>query len=49
MKEYIEISNWRIDYTGMQREMFYGDVPNFDEVLQVVQDFQDQFNSVRLV
>jgi len=28
----------------MQREMFYGDVPDFDEVLRKVAHFQDRFN-----
>lgn len=38
-------AEWRRDYDSMQNEMFYGDVPSFDEVLQVVGDFQQSFNS----
>lgn len=37
-------AEWRRDYDAMQGEMFYGDVPSFDEVLQVVGDFQQSFN-----
>ena len=40
-----QMADWRNDYTGMQREMFYGDVPTFDEVLKVVENFQKQFNA----
>ncbi len=39
-----QIADWRSDFTGMQREMFYGNVPNFDDVLKVVEDFQNEFN-----
>jgi len=40
-----QIANWEADYTGMQREMFYGDVPDFDDVLTTVKSFQERFNS----
>lgn len=40
-----QMADWRSDYTGMQREMFYGDVPSFDDVLGTVKAFQDQFNA----
>ncbi len=36
---------WQADYEGMQREMFYGDVPTFDEILSVVGDFQARLNA----
>jgi predicted nucleotidyltransferase component of viral defense system len=39
-----QLSDWRADYEGMQEEMFYGEVPSFDDILTVVGDFQDQFN-----
>ena len=32
---------WQADYESMQREMFYGDVPTFEEILMVVR-FSDQ-------
>jgi hypothetical protein len=38
-------SDWQTDYESMQREMFYGDVPTFDEILAVVGDFQSRFNA----
>lgn len=39
-----QLADWRTDYTNMQREMFYGETPGFDEVLDVVRQFQDAFN-----
>ena len=42
-----QIPDWKADYLGMQREMFYGDVPNFDDVLTAVKSFQERFNSFR--
>lgn len=38
------IADWRADYNDMQGEMFYGTVPEFDEVLQRIEAFQDNFN-----
>lgn len=38
---------WRSDYANMQQEMFYGNVPSFDEILDVVRRFQDKFNQVQ--
>jgi len=40
-----ERSAWRADYEAMQQEMFYGDVPTFDEILVVVGDFQARLNA----
>jgi hypothetical protein len=28
----------------MRAEMFFGDVPDFDEIIDVVRQFQDTFN-----
>ena len=36
---------WQADYENMQGEMFYGDVPTFDEILAVVGDFQTRLNA----
>ena len=36
---------WESDYESMQQEMFYGNVPSFKEILEVVGKFQDQLNS----
>ena len=41
-----QIPAWKADYTGMQQEMFYGDVPDFSEVLATVKAFEDKFNSM---
>lgn len=38
------LSQWREDYQSMSREMFYGDVPTFEEILEVVAAFQNEFN-----
>jgi hypothetical protein len=39
-----QIADWRSDYAGMQQEMFYGEVPSFEQVMKVVQEFQETFN-----
>jgi hypothetical protein len=35
---------WRQDYQAMRSEMFFGDVPKFDEILRVVGEFEKRFN-----
>jgi hypothetical protein len=37
--------DWQADYEGMRQEMFYGDVPTFDEILSVVGEFQARLNA----
>ena len=37
---------WQADYEAMQQEMFYGEVPSFDEILIVVRDFQARLNAL---
>ena len=37
-------AEWRRDYRAMNDEMFFGEVPIFDEVLRVVREFQQYFN-----
>ena len=39
-----QISSWRQDYNAMRGEMFFGDVPAFDEILEVVGSFEREFN-----
>ncbi len=39
-----QLSTWRADYREMKKEMFFGDVPEFDEILRVVGEFEKQFN-----
>ncbi len=39
-----QMPDWRADYGNMQQEMFYGEVPSFDLILEKVRGFQDWFN-----
>ncbi|HEX9778294.1 MAG TPA: nucleotidyl transferase AbiEii/AbiGii toxin family protein [Geopsychrobacteraceae bacterium] len=39
-----QMADWRSDYNNMQQEMFYGQPPGFDDVLETVRGFQDRFN-----
>ena len=41
-----QAEGWRGDYGAMREEMFFGDVPTFDEILEVVGDFEREFNSL---
>lgn len=36
---------WQADYESMRQEMFFGDVPTFDEILTVVGEFQVRLNA----
>ena len=38
-------STWRADYESMKQEMFFGEVPTFDEILSVVGEFQAGLNA----
>ena len=38
-------SAWQVDYQSMQQEMFFGEVPTFDEILEVVGEFQDKLTT----
>ena len=42
-----QIATWRQDYNAMRTEMFFGKVPEFDEILEVVGDFEKKFNKHR--
>ncbi len=35
---------WRKDYQEMRGEMFFGEVPTFDEIFRVIGDFEKRFN-----
>ena len=35
---------WRQDYKAMSTEMFFGEVPDFEEIMRVVGDFERNFN-----
>ena len=39
-----QIDDWRSDYNTMQKEMFLGDAPSFDVVMEKVRLFQAEFN-----
>lgn len=40
-----DLNDWRRDYRAMSSEMFFGKVPDFDEIIRVISDFEDSFNS----
>jgi hypothetical protein len=37
-------SHWKQDYNAMRTEMFFDEPPDFDEVLAVIQQFQEELN-----
>jgi len=39
-----QLANWRGDYEAMLGPMFFGDVPDFDEILRIAGDFEKRFN-----
>lgn len=39
-----QMPDWRSDYANMQQEMFYGEAPSFDIIIDKVCGFQDRFN-----
>lgn len=39
-----QVNEWRQDYRAMQTEMFFGEVPTFDDILRVVGEFAARFN-----
>ena len=41
-----QLNEWRQDYEAMQQEMFFGEVPQFDEIIETVTKFQNEFNEV---
>lgn len=40
-----QLTAWQTDYQSMQAEMFFGDVPRFNEILRVVGEFERNFNA----
>lgn len=40
-------AQWRRDYDAMRESMFFGEVPDFAEILAVVGRFEEDFNSRR--
>lgn len=41
----VDLATWKADYESMRQEMFYGDVPTFEEILKVVGEFQEKLNT----
>lgn len=41
-----QILTWRQDYNSMRGVMFFGAVPDFDEILKVVSGFEREFNRI---
>jgi hypothetical protein len=39
-----QLQEWRADYNSMRREMFFGEVPTFEDIMKSVAEFQDGFN-----
>lgn len=39
-----QLSAWKADYDAMRGPMFFGSVPEFEEILQAVGDFERKFN-----
>ena len=39
-----QLPDWKSDYNAMKDEMFFGDPPVFDAIIQIVREFQDTFN-----
>ena len=40
-----QIAEWREDYRAMQGPMFFGESPDFDEMMVVVKEFENTFNA----
>jgi predicted nucleotidyltransferase component of viral defense system len=39
-----QMAIWKADYSAMKDEMFYKKPPEFEDIIQTVQKFQDEFN-----
>jgi len=39
-----QLAYWKSDYTAMKDEMFFGEPPAFDDLIQTALKFQDEFN-----
>ena len=39
------LANWRSDYQAMLGPMFFGEVPDFDEIMEAVSEFEKTFNA----
>jgi len=41
----VQLANWRSDYQAMLGPMFFGDAPDFDEIMRAVSEFEKTFNA----
>jgi len=39
-----QLPAWKQDYQAMSEDMFFGEVPAFEEILRAVEDFEKRFN-----
>ena len=39
-----QMADWRSDYNNMRQEMFFGEAPTFETVIEKVRGFQERFN-----
>jgi len=39
-----QLAVWKSDYAAMQDEMFFGKPPAFEDLMETVREFQDEFN-----
>jgi len=39
------LANWRSDYQAMLGPMFFGEIPDFDEIMEAVSEFEKTFNA----
>lgn len=39
-----QLSDWKRDYNAMREEMFFGEPPDFDEMMAVIRQFEEEFN-----
>ena len=39
-----QLANWKSEYAAMKDEMFFGEVPEFDDLILTASKFQDEFN-----
>ena len=41
-----QLALWKSDYAAMKDEMFFGKPLEFEEIIQIVRGFQDEFNHI---
>ena len=39
-----QLANWKSDYTAMKDVMFFGEIPEFEDLIRTAREFQDEFN-----